>query len=107
MIEKKDYILCDGVKSHRDRILKSWVSDLGKTIFSYADIRSNAKAHFILISKRHCNTARELNQQEWDDMLTVMKDVACKIERLYKPAGYRFAIPIRKLGGQNKTHFYA
>ena len=40
-------------------------------------------------------------------MLPVMKDGTHKIERLYKPAGYRFAIPIGKLGGQNKIQFYA
>ena len=40
-------------------------------------------------------------------MLPVMKDVARKIERLYKTVRCRFAIPVGKLGGQNKTHFYA
>jgi len=39
--------------------------------------------------------------------MTCTKDVACRIEGLYKPTGYWFAIPIRKLGGQNKPHFYA
>jgi len=37
---------------------------IGGCIFSYADIRPNGKAHCVLTSKRYCNTARELNQQE-------------------------------------------
>ena len=74
-LDIKDCILCDRVKSHGDEILKSWVSGLRGSIFSYADIRPNAKAHCILTTKRHVNTARELNQQ---DMLPVMKYVAHK-----------------------------
>ena len=64
-------------------------------------IRPNTKAHCVLISKCHCNRIRIKH------MLPVMKNVAHRIEILYKPARYRFVIPIEKLGGQNKTHFYA
>ena len=34
-------------------------------------------------------TQWEVKQQEWNNMLPVMKDVAHKIEKLYKPAGYQ------------------
>ena len=39
-------------------------------------------------------------------MLPVFKDTIAKIERVYKPVGYRIGIPVGKKGKQLQDHFY-
>jgi len=39
-------------------------------------------------------------------MLPVFKDTIAKIERVYKPVGYRIGIPVGEKGKQLQDHFY-
>lgn len=84
------------------------------TVFSMVNHRPNAKFHFNAITKRHTEDLRGLTDQEWADILPVLKDGINKIEAYYQhqgkpgPLGYRISIPVGELAGHNiPPHFYA
>ena len=65
------------------------------------------------MTKRHADDLRDLTNQEWEDILKVLKSDINKIENYYKfkdkpgPLGYRISIPIGEKGSQNMPqHFY-
>ena len=87
--------------------LKSWLSDLGGTVFSSVNHRPNAKAHTVVITKRHIEDLRGLTPQEWADILPVLKESIAKVDKVYRPVGYFLEIPVGKLSGENEPpHFY-
>ena len=72
-----------------------------------AEIRPNSKGHCVIITRRHIKDVREMNAQEWADLLSVLKDTINKINKVYSPAGMSASLPIGKKGTQNQMgHFY-
>ena len=60
-------------------------------------------------SKKHIKDVRFMNMNidEWNEILPVLKDTMKKIDKVYQPAGFRFTIPTGNLAGQNSPHFFA
>ena len=107
MSEKKCMTCVKACFSLQKNQLKSWLSDLGGTVFSSVNPRPNSKAHTVIMTKRHVDDLHHLTSQEWADILPVLKDSIAKIEKVYKPIGYRLNIPTGELAGQNMPqHFY-
>ena len=73
------------------------------SIFSSLNFRPDSKAHTVVISKRHFDDLRDMTDQEWADILPVLKykDSIAKIDKVYHPVGYFLEIPIGELAAQN------
>ena len=105
-------VTCDTVKVLKDRaddgkpLLNALETDLGNSVFTYSEIRPNAKEHCVLVTKKHNKDVWDISQREWNDMLPVLKDNIAKINRVYSPPGFRIGISVGKFGLQNKNHFY-
>jgi len=62
--------MCDTVKVLNDKaddgksLLKALVTDLGNSVFTYSEIRPNAKGHCVLVTKKHNKDVREISQRE-------------------------------------------
>jgi len=97
---------CDNVEVHEKKMYKCWLSDFGGKVFSGLILRSQTKAHSAVCTKRHAGNLREITRQEWSDILPVLKDTISKIDKVYKPMGYRFSFRVGKLGSQNSPFFY-
>ena len=100
---------CGSVVLHEKGLCDCYVSDLGGSFFTFANIRPNAKAHCVMSSKKHIKDVRFMNMNidEWNEILPVLKDTMKKIDKVYHPAGFRFTIPTGNLAGQNSPHFFA
>lgn len=93
--------------------LKSRLYDQGGTVLSTVNPRPNSKFHFNIITKRHTEDLRTLTNQEWEDILPVLKKSIAKVEDRLKwdnkpcPIGYNISIPNGELAAQNMPqHFY-
>lgn len=113
MSEKKCMTCSKACSVLEKKLLKSCLSDLGGTVFSSVNPRPNSKYHTVIMTKQHTEDLRTLTDQEWNDILPVLKDSITKIENYYKcvnksgPLGYRISIPIGELAAQNiPQHFY-
>jgi diadenosine tetraphosphate (Ap4A) HIT family hydrolase len=100
---------CEPLKKN---LLKSLVSDHG-TMFSSLGQRPNSKFHSVVMTKRCTEDLRTLTDQEWADILPVLKESINKVDDYYKrknknlPIGYNLSIPIGELASQNMPqHFY-
>ena len=45
-------------------MLKALVSDLGGPVYTFSEVRPNAKGHCVLTTKRHIKDMREMTQDE-------------------------------------------
>ena len=103
MLEKKCMTCVKACFPLQKDQLKSWLSDLGGTVFSSVNHRPNAKAHTVVITKRHIEDLRDLTPQEWADILPVLKESIAKVDKVYRPVGYFFRNSSRKVIGRKWT----
>jgi diadenosine tetraphosphate (Ap4A) HIT family hydrolase len=103
----KKCLTCSKCLFNEQGILKSLISDLKGSVFSLANHRPNSKAHANIITKKHTEDLRVMIPQEWADILPVLKETIKKIDKVYRPLGYRISIPVGEKAGQNVPyHFY-
>ena len=74
---------CGSVVLHEKGLYDCYVSDLGGSFFTFANIRPNAKAHYVMSSKKHIKDVRFMNINEWNEILPVLKDTMKKIDKVY------------------------
>jgi len=99
-------ITCSHLSLHKEGKAKSPISTHG-TVLSFTAIRPLSKGHLYISTFRHINDARETTDQEWADILPVLKESISKIDKVYHPLGYRITIPTGKLANQNQPfHFF-
>ena len=86
MAEKKCMTCEKACKPLEKKLLKSLLVDKG-SIFSSLNFRPDSKAHTVVISKRHFDDLRDMTDQEWADILPVLKykDSIVKIDKVYHP----------------------
>ncbi|MDQ5971032.1 MAG: hypothetical protein QG603_809 [Patescibacteria group bacterium] len=56
--------------------------------------------------KEHRESWFELNESEWSDLYSIIKEVKNKIETKYKPDGYNVGFNVGVAGGQSQKHIH-
>src|SRR3954451_20151172 len=104
----RECITCAQNIQHEKGAAVSSVTDCGGGVYSFSYQRPLSKGATYITTKKHRDDLRNLTAQEWYDMLPVIKESINKIEKVYKPIGYRLNMPTGKLANQNQPpHFFA
>ena len=59
---------------------------------------------YVIIPKTQVGTPFELSQEEWNDTLSLMKQIKEYLDKKYKPDGYNVGWNVGKVGGQEVAH---
>jgi diadenosine tetraphosphate (Ap4A) HIT family hydrolase len=58
----------------------------------------------VIVPKRHCETVFDLNKEEWDSTLELLKEVKIYLDEKFHPDGYNIGWNVGLIGGQEIFH---
>lgn len=75
-------------------------------VLAFLDIHPCAKGHTIVISKLHVASVKEMNAEEWGNVLEGVRRAANRVDDVLKPDGTNIGINDRPAAGQSVSHLH-
>jgi diadenosine tetraphosphate (Ap4A) HIT family hydrolase len=57
-----------------------------------ADRQPRSKGHMMVVPKKHCSTAEDLELTVWNSFLPLIKETIRRIDKVYQPVGYNLQV---------------
>ncbi|RHZ37181.1 HIT family protein [endosymbiont GvMRE of Glomus versiforme] len=76
---------------------------------AFLDINPNSKGHTLIIStkvKEHAKNITELEEEDWNSILPLLKKVVEKLQNVFKPQGFNFITNMGEEAYQSVFHFH-
>lgn len=90
-------IFCQKPRQRNDK--KSYILDRGKHCFVMLNIYPYNNGHIMIAPYRHIKDLRQLNPQEWLEMLEILKHYESVLGHALKPGGYNIGLNLGKAAG--------
>ena len=75
-------------------------------VLAFLDIYPHSKGHTLVVPKKHFENIKNVNKEQWQDILEGVRQTNKRIEEVLKPDGLNIGINDRLLAGQVVPHMH-
>lgn len=73
---------------------------------AFLDVFPASEGHILIVTKKHYDNISQIEQNDWNYLLSLIKEVVNKLQITFKPQGFNFISNMGEMAYQSIFHFH-